>query len=61
MKLVPKKARSFLKLIYKASNFPLSSKILNKRNISKTVRVLPFRFPLYIVTIINFFSFLLIN
>jgi len=30
-----------------ASNFPLCSKILNQRNISKTVRVLPFRFPLY--------------
>ena len=30
-----------------ASNFPLCSKISNHGNISKTVRVLPFRFPLY--------------
>jgi hypothetical protein len=29
------------------SNFPLCSKILNQRNIPKTVRVLPLRFPLY--------------
>ena len=30
-----------------ASKFPLCSKIINLRNISKTVRVLPFRFPPY--------------
>ena len=30
-----------------ASKFPLCSKIINQRNISKTVRVLPFRFPPY--------------
>jgi hypothetical protein len=29
-----------------ASNFPLCSKILNQRNISETVRVLPFKFLL---------------
>ena len=29
------------------SKFPLCSKIINQRNISKTVRVLPFRFPPY--------------